>query len=116
MDSDKLEFIIDSDECDARHNGIVVDLVLAIQSSLSRAGLSEEQVAKLTEEIGFDICSILDGSREMIFAYEDLDDERELPLIPQLCFFADEKRTKLIVSRERSCMHEYVHGHLDFDG
>jgi len=113
VDAKEIEVIVDSAECDARHNGIVVDIVQAIEKVLTKAGLPEKQVEELTADIGFDVCSVLDNSYDMIFAYEDDDDERELPLIPSLGFFADEQRTKLIVSKERSCMHEYVHGHID---
>jgi hypothetical protein len=107
-DSPTLEF--DDGKYDERQHALVVDIVLAIESVLSKTKLSSDEVRGLTGDIAFSICNVLDASHEMVVATED---DEELPLIPSVAFFLDESRTQLLVSQDGSFMHEYVFQEID---
>jgi hypothetical protein len=98
-----MEINIDDREYMERQIQLVREIVGSVYTRLRMAGTPPEQARKLTTEISFDVCSIIDGSLVMYCGQKRL--------APALMFADDPDYKKfLFVSGGCSWTHEYVHG------
>jgi hypothetical protein len=77
-------------------------LAFSIQDSLRRAGVGEDKIADLTEDLTFQTACVFDNSTNM--------KHEGFPLVPILTFAVDEKRENLVGVEGGSWMHEYAIG------
>jgi hypothetical protein len=90
----------DRDEFSKRQTRLIQEIAYGVKSRLEEMGLGTDP--ELVEGLVFEICSILDGSREM-----DLEGNQVRPF---LTFAKDEEGEQLIAAEGGSWMHEISGG------
>jgi hypothetical protein len=101
-----MEISVDKHEYTERQIQLVREIVGSVYARLRTAGIPTQQARKLTTEISFAVCSIVDGSQVMYCGQKRL--------APALLFADDPDYTKLLsASVAHSWTHEYVHGMED---
>lgn len=81
------------------------EIVGCVKASLDSAGLEEDDLYDLIEEIAFNIAATIDGSAIMT--------HKEERVIPFLAFASTPDKDNLIVEDGGSWMHEYVSGAVE---
>jgi len=91
---------IDCEKFDLLQIRVLDEIARTIKDALHEAGIKQEKIPELTENITFSIAAIVDGSRVM-----ELEGK---PVSPVLTFAADEEGTELVSAEGGSWMHEYA--------
>jgi hypothetical protein len=101
-----MEITVDNHEHEERQIQLVREIVGSVYARLRKAGIPADQARKLTTEISFAVCSIIDGSQVMYCGQKRL--------APALMFADDPDCTKLLsTSVGNSWTHNFVHGMED---
>lgn len=93
----------DPDQFDAWQAYFNHELLRTIKNQLTSAGLTGTQIRKLTTDIGFHVCCLLDASAPFSVEGESI--------TPMLTFSIDQE--VLVHQGAPSSLHEYTHGNAD---
>ena len=98
-----MNLILDDDKFDEQQPIFIGDIIEKIKFSLKEAGLSGEELKKVTGNIAFGIACSIDNSSSIEF--------EGMEVVPYLTFQSGEN--EIIHCGETSYTHEYVFGGLD---